>query len=85
MAEKWLGLLGWRQPALHQRDLNVNGSVKMPLALKGKYPYVQYELKWQYVFPATTHYFDPDEKVERRHHLHESVLHESLDYLLVFW
>lgn len=37
------------------------------------------------IFPATTHYFDPDEKVERRHHFHESVLHELLDYLLVFW
>ena len=61
--------------ALHQRDLkNGKGSVKMPMALKRKYLNAQYEWKWQYVFAATSHYFDPDDKVERRHHLHESFL-----------
>ncbi len=65
--------------ALHQRDLkNGKGSVKMPMALKRKYLNAQYEWKWQYVFAATSHYFDPDDKVERRHHLHESVLQRAV-------
>jgi len=65
--------------ALHQRDLkNAKGSVKMPMALKRKYLNAQYEWKWQYVFAATSHYFDPDDKVERRHHLHESVLQRAV-------
>lgn len=64
---------------LHQRDLkNGKGSVKMPMALKRKYANAQDEWGWQYLFPATSHFYDPDDKVERRHHLHESAMQRGV-------
>lgn len=42
--------------------------VFMPDALGRKYPNAQYELAWQYLFPADHYSVDPRSGVERRHH-----------------
>jgi len=42
--------------------------VFMPDALGRKYPNAQYELAWQYLFPADNYSVDPRSGVERRHH-----------------
>ncbi len=46
--------------------------VAMPTALARKYPRAQYELGWQYLFPATTPSRDPRSGAWQRHHLHEA-------------
>lgn len=43
--------------------------VFMPDALSRKMPKAQYELAWQYLFPADHYSVDPRTGVERRHHL----------------
>jgi len=50
----------------------------MPDALARKYPRASFELAWQWVFPATRHYRDPVSGLERRHHLHESVVQKAV-------
>ena len=42
--------------------------VYMPDALGRKYPNAQFELAWQYLFPADHYSIDPRSGVERRHH-----------------
>jgi len=42
--------------------------VFMPDALAKKLPNAQYELAWQYLFPADHYSVDPRSKVQRRHH-----------------
>jgi len=42
--------------------------VFMPDALGRKFPNAQYELAWQYLFPADKYSIDPRSGVERRHH-----------------
>jgi integron integrase len=54
------------------------GSVELPDALARKYPRAAFELAWQWVFPATRHYRDPASGMERRHHLHESVVQKAV-------
>ncbi|OGS39423.1 MAG: integrase [Elusimicrobia bacterium RIFOXYD12_FULL_66_9] len=62
----------------HQEDLRRGlGSVALPGALDRKYPNAPKEWGWQWVFPATSHYTDRETGVERRHHLHESVLQRA--------
>ncbi len=43
--------------------------VFMPDALSKKMPNAQYELAWQYLFPADNYSVDPRSGVQRRHHL----------------
>ena len=63
----------------HTDDLaQGRGSVEMPDALERKYPRAAFELAWQWVFPATRHYRDPASGLERRHHLHESVVQKAV-------
>ena len=50
----------------------------MPDALCRKYPNADREWGWQYVFPASTRYFDRNDRIERRHHLHESVVQKAV-------
>ena len=50
----------------------------MPDALARKYPGAEREWGWQYVFPAEHLSVDPRSKVERRHHLHETVVQRAL-------
>lgn len=59
----------------HETDLKAGrGSVALPSALRAKYPKAPFEWAWQWVFPATRFYVDPETDERRRHHLHESVL-----------
>lgn len=63
----------------HEDDLAAGrGSVELPDALARKYPRAAFELAWQWVFPATRHFRDPVSGLERRHHLHESVVQRAV-------
>ncbi len=63
----------------HQRDVERGmGWVELPGALGRKYPNAGREWGWQWVFPATRFYRDPDTGQRRRHHLHESVLQRTV-------
>jgi len=64
---------------LHQHDLQEGfGSVDLPSALKNKLPTAHREWAWQYLFPASKRSLDPRTQVERRHHLHESVIQKTV-------
>jgi integron integrase len=64
---------------LHEADLAVGGgAVVLPEALDRKYPAAPREWKWQWAFPATRTYTDPDSGDQRRHHLHESVIQRAV-------
>ncbi|MEZ5292847.1 MAG: integron integrase [Vicinamibacterales bacterium] len=66
---------------LHQADLSRGrGSVALPGALQRKYPRAPFEWGWQWVFPATRFYRDPETGWPRRHHLHESVLQKTVKH-----
>ena len=59
----------------HARDLAAGrGRVALPV----KYPGASSEWGWQWVFRATRFYVDGGTGERRRHHLHESVLTESM-------
>lgn len=65
--------------AQHAQDLaNGYGSVEMPWALSRKYPNAEYELGWQYVFPAGSLSRDPRSGVVRRHHLFETSVQRAV-------
>jgi hypothetical protein len=52
--------------------------VFLPDAIARKYPGVDREWGWQYVFPAEHLSRDPRTQVARRHHLHETVIQRAL-------
>ena len=60
---------------LHQKDQidDING-VELPYALEKKYPNAGKELKWQWIFPSLRISTCPRTIIQRRHHLHPSVL-----------
>lgn len=63
----------------HDRAMNDGfGGVELPHALSRKYPNAEFELGWQYVFPASTPSRDPRSGKFRRHHRDRSVLSKSL-------
>jgi integron integrase len=63
---------------LHQRDLMRGfGMVPLPTALERKLPSAATDWEWQWVFPAHSR-FRGDDGVERRHHLHESVMQRAI-------
>lgn len=65
--------------ALHQKDLAKGlGSVYMPYGLDKKYPAAHKQWIWQYVFPASTIYTDPESGAVRRHHIHETALQRAI-------
>ena len=64
---------------IHQQDLkNGFGAVYLPHALKRKYPNANREPAWQYLFPAANRSIDPNDRVERRHHLGEQSLQRAV-------
>ena len=68
-----------RARELHERDLQEGaGRVRLPGALAKKYPNADREWGWQYLFPASTRYFDRAAGIERRHHLHETVMQRAM-------
>jgi integron integrase len=57
---------------LHQHDLAQGfGDVYLPNALEKKYPNLNREWSWQYVFPALNRSTDPDSGIVSRHHVLE--------------
>jgi integron integrase len=52
--------------------------VFMPDALNKKLPNAQYELAWQYLFPADHYSVDPRSGVERRHHFGAQQVQRSI-------
>src|ERR1700674_4535875 len=71
---KWLS----RVRRIHPADLeNGCGSVYLPDSIARKYPGSERDWGWKYVFPAEQRSRDPRDatgQVERRHHLHETVI-----------
>jgi len=64
---------------LFDADLrNGAGWVELPFALGRKLPSAGRAWAWQWVFPATRCYTDPESGERRRHHLHESVLQRTM-------
>jgi integron integrase len=63
----------------HHADLRAGaGFVRLPDALRVKYPSAPLEWPWQWVFPATRHYVDRATGERRRHHLHETVIQRAV-------
>ena len=68
-----------RVRAIHLRDLAEGaGWVELPGALASKLPSAGREWSWQWVFPATRCYTEPETGQRRRHHLHETVLQREV-------
>lgn len=68
-----------RVKGLHERDLAEGfGAVFLPDALARKYPRADREWGWQWVFPADHRSRDPRTQVERRHHLHETIVQRAV-------
>lgn len=62
----------------HARDLlRGQGYVLLPDALDRKYPSAAKSLAWQYVFPATRHFFHEETQRRCRHHYHESAVQRA--------
>ncbi|MEX2205121.1 MAG: integron integrase [Myxococcota bacterium] len=68
-----------RARALHTRDLEAGfGAVALPDALARKYPSAAREWGWQWVFPASRRFREAESGVERRYHLHETVVQRAV-------
>jgi integron integrase len=68
-----------RVKRLHEKDLAGGiGRVFLPDALARKYPGADRDWGWQWLFPAEHRSRDPRTQVERRHHLHESVIQRAV-------
>ena len=64
---------------LHNDDLRDGfGAVALPDALARKIPGAPKEWTWQWVFPATSRYKENGTGIERRHHLHETVVQRAV-------
>lgn len=64
---------------LHEQDLAAGwGTVALPGALDKKFPNAPWEWRWQWAFPAATRYTEKNTGIERRWHLHETVLQKQL-------
>lgn len=54
------------------------GRVRLPEALGRKYPSLETEWGWQWVFPAARDYLDRADGRHYRHHLHESTIQKAV-------
>jgi integron integrase len=64
---------------LHERDLSIGlGRAPLPGALADKYTHADREWRWQYLFPASTHYTDRRTGIRHRHHVHETVVQRAM-------
>jgi len=63
----------------HDADVAKGGGwVALPDSIARKYPNAGHEWPWQWIFPATRGYIDPDTGRRHRHHLHETVLQHAV-------
>ncbi len=64
---------------VHRSDVAAGcGRVSLPTALARKYPGAAADPGWQYVFPASARCVDDQDGLEKRHHLHESVIQRAV-------
>ncbi len=54
------------------------GRAALPDAIARKYPNADLQWGWQFVFPASSKYFDRKAGMKRRHHIHESVIQKAI-------
>jgi len=52
--------------------------VELPHALRDKYPAASREWPWQWVFPATRPYVDPETGQRRQNHMHETIIQRAV-------
>ena len=65
--------------AIHEKDLREGaGRAKLPDAIARKYPNADSQWGWQFVFPASSRYFDREAGLKCRHHIHESVIQKAI-------
>ncbi|MHA7838977.1 MAG: integron integrase [bacterium] len=65
--------------ARHRKDLERRaGWVELPDALARKLPSAGRQWPWQWAFPATRIYLEPETGQRRRHHLHETVVQRAV-------
>ncbi len=68
-----------RVRALHASDVaDGHGRVWLPTALARKAPGWALDPGWQWVFPASRRYRDPETGEVRRHHIHETVVQRAM-------
>jgi integron integrase len=64
---------------LHEKDLSLGfGEVWLPAALARKFSGAGRDWRWQFVFPSSQLAVDPESRVIRRHHVHESALQKAV-------
>ena len=64
---------------LHVQDVEKGfGRVYLPYALERKYPNIDREWAWQYIFAATKGSIDPRGGIERQHHVSRWVCHRAV-------
>lgn len=64
---------------LHEIDIKRGmPGVYVPNALDRKYPNIGCEWGWFWIFPARNYSIDPETKIRRRHHQHESELQRAI-------
>jgi integrase len=64
---------------LHQQDLqNGFGSVYIPHAISRKFKNIEFDTKWQYVFPMNKISTDPRSGTLRRHHILDVTLSRNI-------
>jgi len=65
--------------ALHRQDLKAGfGQVRLPGALKRKYPQAGTEWRWQWVFPQTKRWCNPETGTEGRHFRDPSLVQRAV-------
>ena len=68
-----------RTKRTHEKDLREGaGRTVLPDAIARKYPNADSQWGWQFVFPASSKYFDRKAGLKRRHHVHESVIQKAI-------
>lgn len=68
-----------RVKAIHDRDLKEGwGRVPVPGALDLKYPKAEAEWAWQWVFPQSKRWTNPETGEEGRHHVDESLVQRAV-------
>ena len=64
---------------IHEKDLREGaGRAKLPDAIARKYPDADSHWGWQFVFSASSKYFDRNAGMKRRHHVDESVIQKAI-------
>ncbi len=65
--------------ATHLKDVTMgNGAVQLPDALGRKFQSAAKDWAWQWVFPASRTYVERESGLNRRHHVHESVVQREV-------